>query len=98
MDSSFSSLRFDDKKYRRKLNVKVISGWKNLKKKFYPTLKEDMTLNHIICKIIENIASTNTPSVKKFINNQSEVVNALWASYTHSSNNEQPRIASLNVT
>ena len=56
-----------------------------------------MLLNHIVCKIIENIASTNSPSVQKFLSNQSEVVNALWSCYTHSANNEQLRVAALNA-
>ncbi len=54
-------------------------------------------INHVVCKTIENIASTNSQNVQKFIANQSELVNALWSCYTHSANNEQLRIAALNV-
>ena len=51
--------------------------------------------NHIVCKIIENIASTNSQNVQKFLNNQAEVVNALWTCYTTSSNSDNLRISSL---
>ena len=59
------------------------------------TIGDDLVSNHIICKIIENIASTNSHCVQKFINNQSEVVNAIWSCYSHSANNEQLRVAAL---
>lgn len=54
-----------------------------------------MVTNHIICKIIENIASTNSYGIQKFLSNQSEVVNSIWSCYSHSANNEQLRIVSL---
>ena len=53
--------------------------------------------NHIVCKIIENVSSTNSHSVQKFLTNQSEVVNSLWSCYSHSANNEYLRIAALHV-
>ena len=48
-------------------------------------------------KIIENIASTNSHGIQKFLSNQSDVVNAIWSCYSHSGNNDQLRIASLKV-
>ncbi|CAF0783549.1 unnamed protein product [Brachionus calyciflorus] len=58
---------------------------------------EDLISNHIICKIIENIASTTTGNVKKFLNNPAEIVNALWSCFNHSANNENLRVAALNA-
>ena len=54
-------------------------------------------MNHIICKIVENIACTSSQNVQKFLANQSEIVNALWSCFTHSGNNEQLRIDALNA-
>lgn len=59
------------------------------------TNETDLTTNHIICKLIENLASTNSTNVQKFLNNQTEVVNALWSCFQHSANNEQLRVAAL---
>ncbi len=61
-------------------------------------LKDDLILNHIVCKIIEKIASTSCVNVQKFLANQSDVINSLWLCFTHSSNNEQLRVTVLNVS
>lgn len=57
------------------------------------TIGEDIVLNHIVCKIIENIAATNSNSVQKFVGNQVEVVNALWTCF--SLKNENLRVGAL---
>jgi hypothetical protein len=59
--------------------------------------QEDLIINHVVCKTIENLASTNSQNVQKFLNNQAEVVNALWTCYTFSTNTDQLRIAALHA-
>ncbi len=60
------------------------------------TIGEDLISNHIVCKIIENLALiTSISAVQKFLNNQAEWVNALWSCFSHSANNEQLRVAAL---
>jgi len=59
------------------------------------TIGEDLVSNHIICKIIENIALTKSLNIQKFLNNQAEVVNVIWSCFSHSANNEQLRVGAL---
>jgi serine/threonine-protein kinase ULK4 len=59
------------------------------------TIGEDLVTNHIICKIIENLAATDSVNVQKLLANQTEVVNAIWSCFQHSANNEQLRVAAL---
>jgi hypothetical protein len=56
-----------------------------------------LVVNHVVCKTIENIASTSSPTTQKLLANQAEVVSALWTCYTFSTNTDQLRIAAINA-
>jgi serine/threonine-protein kinase ULK4 len=46
---------------------------------------DDLMINHIVCKISEKIASSNSSHIQKFISIQTELLNGIWSCFSNSS-------------